>query len=202
MVKKLFKDDQSINKGKILKAAVEVFLKKGYQRTTIREISTKSNLSIGSIYFHFKNKEEILKEVTNNIELISTGTTLKKSDKEPPVNFLRNVNFELTEIMVKNYELLLFLINTSRSVTNLNSYLHEQFKNKTQDLTVMFENLVKNGVIRKIDPEKAAIFTLSNCFSMVMLKEGIFKKSLEKSFYKEMHNFILDVLANGFFLKK
>jgi len=202
MSKKLIKDEQSVNKGKILKAAVEVFLKKGYQQTTIREISTKSKLSTGTIYFHFKNKEEILKDVARKIDVIATGPFLEKTDEINPVKFLKNVNLELTEVMAKNYEFILLLINASRDVTNMNSFLYEQFKDKARDLTEMFEKLMKKGVIRQMDPEKAAIFTLSNCFSMVILKEGVFKKSLEKSYYEEMHKFILDIFANGFFLKK
>jgi len=202
MVKNLLKDERSINKEKILKAAVEVFLKNGYQRTTIREISTKSKLSTGTIYFYFKNKEEILKEVINKIELISTGAFPEKIDEINPVELLKNINLELTGVMAKNYEMLLLLINASSNIPKLNSFFYEQFKDRTQTLTEMFKQLIKKGVIREVNPEKAAIFTLSNSLSMVILKEGFLKKNLENTYYEEMHKFILDIFANGFFVKK
>jgi len=202
MVKKLLKDERSINKEKISKAAVEVFLKKGYQRTTIREISTKSKLSTGTIYFYYKNKEEILKEVINKIDLISKDTFPEKIDEINPVELLNNISLELTGIMAKNYELLLLVINASSNIPKLNSFFYEQFKDRTQDLMEMFEKLIKKGVIREVNPEKAAIFILSNSLSMVILKEGFLKKNLENTYYEEMHKFILDIFANGFFLKK
>jgi len=43
----------------ILGAARKLFLKKGYQQTTIRDICQRSGLSNGTVYFHFKNKDAI-----------------------------------------------------------------------------------------------------------------------------------------------
>ncbi|MEI6125679.1 MAG: TetR/AcrR family transcriptional regulator [Pseudomonadota bacterium] len=44
---------------RILDAARKLFLKKGYQHTTIRDICRASRLSNGTVYFHFKNKDAI-----------------------------------------------------------------------------------------------------------------------------------------------
>ena len=115
---------------------------------------------------------------------------------------MNNISLELTGIMAKNYELLLLVINASSNIPKLNSFFYEQFKDRTQTLTEMFKQLIKKGVIREVNPEKAAIFTLSNSLSMVILKEGFLKKNLENTYYEEMHKFILDIFANGFFVKK
>lgn len=47
----------------ILKTAYGLFLKKGYQSVSIKDIMEVSNLSKGGIYHHFENKEGILCEV-------------------------------------------------------------------------------------------------------------------------------------------
>ena len=44
---------------RILQAALELFVEKGYFNTNIPDISKKSRCSVGSIYHHFLNKEEI-----------------------------------------------------------------------------------------------------------------------------------------------
>lgn len=44
---------------RIVHAAVEVFAEKGYHRATIAEVVTRSGLSVGAIYTHFLNKEEL-----------------------------------------------------------------------------------------------------------------------------------------------
>ena len=44
----------------IVRAAAKLFAKKGYHRTSVKEIARSSGLSIGSLYDYIKNKEDIL----------------------------------------------------------------------------------------------------------------------------------------------
>ncbi len=44
---------------RILKAALELFVEQGYFNTNVPNISSRSKCSVGSIYHHFLNKEEI-----------------------------------------------------------------------------------------------------------------------------------------------
>ena len=44
---------------RIIQAAVAVFSEKGYHRATISDVVQRSGLSVGAIYTHFKNKEEL-----------------------------------------------------------------------------------------------------------------------------------------------
>lgn len=44
---------------RIIQAAVTVFSEKGYHRATISDVVGRSGLSVGAIYTHFKNKEEL-----------------------------------------------------------------------------------------------------------------------------------------------
>ena len=44
---------------RIISAAVTVFSEKGYHRATIADVVHRSGLSVGAIYTHFRNKEEL-----------------------------------------------------------------------------------------------------------------------------------------------
>ena len=60
--------DQAITKGentrqKVLKAAYQLFLEKGYHATSIRDISQRCKLTIGGVYNHFSGKGEIFEAV-------------------------------------------------------------------------------------------------------------------------------------------
>ena len=44
---------------RIVRAAVAVFGEKGYHRATIADVVARSGLSVGAIYTHFRNKEEL-----------------------------------------------------------------------------------------------------------------------------------------------
>lgn len=49
-----------INRADVLDAAARLFSEQGYQQTSTRQIAAAAGLKAGSIYHHFKNKEDIL----------------------------------------------------------------------------------------------------------------------------------------------
>ena len=49
-----------LSKEKIMNAAGEVFIQKGFDTATMQDIMEKCGLSKGAIYHHFKSKEEIM----------------------------------------------------------------------------------------------------------------------------------------------
>ncbi len=51
----------------ILKAATNIFLKKGYSKTSMREIAAKSDVVLSNIYNYFKNKDEIFCQIVKPV---------------------------------------------------------------------------------------------------------------------------------------
>ncbi|WP_152656616.1 TetR/AcrR family transcriptional regulator [Oceanobacillus sp. CFH 90083] len=49
-----------VRKAEILDASMKLFTEKGYLQTTTQDIINKVGISRGLLYYHFKNKEEIL----------------------------------------------------------------------------------------------------------------------------------------------
>jgi len=62
MSNKFSKED---TRSRIIKAATKLFAENGYQQTTIAEIAKIVGLAEGSIYEHFRGKEEILLTIPN-----------------------------------------------------------------------------------------------------------------------------------------
>jgi len=50
-------------RNRIIDASVDLFLEKGYEKTTIRDIGLKAGVLPGSMYNLFKNKDEVFAEV-------------------------------------------------------------------------------------------------------------------------------------------
>ena len=50
-------------RGDILSAAARLFRHEGYYATTMRDIAEESGIEAGSIYYHFRSKDQILSEV-------------------------------------------------------------------------------------------------------------------------------------------
>ncbi|MDY6825746.1 MAG: TetR/AcrR family transcriptional regulator [Bacillota bacterium] len=51
----------------ILDTALDVFLKEGYAKTTIAKISDQAKVGYGTVYSHFKGKDDILNNVVDNV---------------------------------------------------------------------------------------------------------------------------------------
>lgn len=63
-------------KNAIFKSALSVFSKNGYDGATMDEIATSAKVAKGTLYYHFKSKEEIFKYV------ISEGMNIIKEEME------------------------------------------------------------------------------------------------------------------------
>jgi len=59
-------------KGRLLATAAKLFNQKGYERTTVRDLATAVGIQSGSIFHHFKTKEDILKAVMTETILYNT----------------------------------------------------------------------------------------------------------------------------------
>ena len=55
-------EDQS--RERILRAAEEEFLEKGFEKASLRNISRNAGVTTGSLYWHFQNKEELFEALT------------------------------------------------------------------------------------------------------------------------------------------
>lgn len=53
------------SKQKIMKAAMDVFSRKGYAKANIREIARTAGISVGGVYLYFRNKEELYRSLIN-----------------------------------------------------------------------------------------------------------------------------------------
>jgi AcrR family transcriptional regulator len=70
---------------RLIIAAIDLFYKKGYPTTTIRDIGNKANISTSVIYHYFKDKEEILFEIIQlaGKDLLKLLTGIIEEVKDP-----------------------------------------------------------------------------------------------------------------------
>ncbi len=105
--------DADVRKNEILDAAADLFNSDGYDGTTISAIIEKAGIARGTIYYHFKSKEDILDALIDrrNTEFLAAARQIAE-DKSIPVieRLLRTIiamngdkdgNSELTRQMHK-----------------------------------------------------------------------------------------------------
>ena len=153
------------NKELILKNAYGLFLKKGYQSVSIKDIMDASDLSKGGIYHHFESKEGILFEVLNQYffkalaldESIFEGLNFKGRIKK--VYMLGVSLFAMVESMGKSgikypiKRLFLFQLECENF-----PQIREHFRETSNAYRVLIENMVfegiqNNEVNKELNPE-------------------------------------------------
>ncbi len=72
-----FVSDPTGARGRLLREAARLFREKGYERTTVRDLAAAVGIQSGSLFHHFRTKEEILKAVM--VETIHLNTALMQA---------------------------------------------------------------------------------------------------------------------------
>lgn len=106
-------------RGRLLKEAARLFRDKGYERTTVRDLAAAVGIQSGSLFHHFRTKEEILKAVM--VETIHLNTALLRAavDKaESDADKLRAlIRAELESINGQTGEAMAVLVYEWRSLS-------------------------------------------------------------------------------------
>ena len=149
LIKSNIKDKQLINKKRdhIAKKSVELFVKKGYHQTTVREIAKASGMSMGALYDYISTKEDILFLVCDHIHsTVSSKITGSFSQRNNSIQNLKNAIWEYYTIIdeIQDYMLLLY-----QETKSLNKDARKYIFNAELELTAIFEDILAQCISEK-----------------------------------------------------
>jgi AcrR family transcriptional regulator len=112
--------DPESARGKLLQMAAHLFRNKGYERTTVRDLASAVGIQSGSIFHHFKSKDEILRAVME--ETIHYNTALMRASLAEASSVrervLALIRCELQSIMGGTGEAMAVLVYEWRSLSD------------------------------------------------------------------------------------
>ena len=143
--------DPEIRRAEIMDAAMLLFMEKGYANTTTQDIVDKVNISRGLLYYHFKNKEDILYCLVERYseKLLRDIHVIVNDDDKTAIEKIRafidatiistdNVSAEGTELQ-KTVDL------------EENRYMLDKLSHKLiEKLTISFEMIINQGISEKV----------------------------------------------------
>ena len=143
--------DPEIRRTEIMDAAMLLFMEKGYANTTTQDIVDKVNISRGLLYYHFKNKEDILYCLVERYseKLLRDIHVIVNDDDKTAIEKIRafidatiistdNVTAEGTELQ-KTVDL------------EENRYMLDKLSHKLiEKLTIYFERIINQGISEKV----------------------------------------------------
>nr|WP_171820111.1 TetR/AcrR family transcriptional regulator [Pseudomonas chlororaphis] len=111
--------DPDSARGKLLQTAAHLFRNKGYERTTVRDLAGAVGIQSGSIFHHFKSKDDILRAVME--ETIHYNTALMRAElaeaRDVRERVLALIRCELQSIMGGSGEAMAVLVYEWRSLS-------------------------------------------------------------------------------------
>ncbi|BCH23922.1 TetR/AcrR family transcriptional regulator [Mesorhizobium sp. L-8-3] len=141
------------NEAKILKAAVELFSRKGFDGTRIAEIAEASELPKANVYYYFSTKEEIY---TRLIESVLEGWDKAlehiRSDSEPREALTAYVTAKLDYSRQHAAESRFFANEMMRGGTFLTRKQKQHMQEITRDRAAVVEGWIRSGKMAPIDP--------------------------------------------------
>lgn len=143
--------DPEIRRAEIMDAAMLLFMEKGYANITTQDIVDKVNISRGLLYYHFKNKEDILYCLVERYseKLLRDIHVIVNDDDKTAIEKIRafidatiistdNVSAEGTELQ-KTVDL------------EENRYMLDKLSHKLiEKLTIYFEKIINQGISEKV----------------------------------------------------
>ncbi|MFO7964459.1 MAG: TetR/AcrR family transcriptional regulator [Desulfobacterales bacterium] len=192
----------------IIVAAKRVFSEKGFNKATMEDIASEAELSPGTLYLYFKNKEELYASLSLRILQylnirVQHVNDEKRLDPEQKMTALREAMFD-----VYNFDPLtiinLFHLQSSETLKNLSpeflDEINELSRKSIGGIATVIEEGIKKGVFVNRHPIALADIFWS-LFSGVILWEA--SKNIlnqEKDYLKNTLEIAFDIFTKG--LKK
>lgn len=194
------KQTRSINtKEKILEAALKLFCAKGYYKTTTNEIAKVADVSIGSLYSYFKDKDTIFMEILedyNQLFIKVHDASIKNEDvyKSDKRAWLR----QFIEGMIKVHEISKEL-NTEIKILSYSrpevAAISEKHRELTRKMTLDYFYVCKEDIKVK-DIEAAAIVSYNLISSIVdyivFEKNEIERERILETTVESLYKFLME----------
>ena len=152
-------------KKQILEAALKIFIKKGYAKTTMDDIVILSGLSKGALYHYYKSKKDLFLDLIDHWEVYTFKNFYKKSSKSNSASdtirlFGHNVLKTLKDKKIAYLAEVEFLSLSNHDI---------DIKHRTQllydKLLNLFEKVVNKGIKQKefkdLDVRTTAMFIIA-----------------------------------------
>lgn len=143
----------------IVKAAVDLFVDKGFHKTTVREIARKFGMSVGTLYEYIRTKEDILYLVCDYIHKSFSMRVHPSLEITPDsVETLKGAIDTYFRMIDELQDYLLFLYQETKSLSRDDrKYVFKAEQEMTEIFEVILRRGIKDGSF-KIGEQEAPLF--------------------------------------------
>ena len=189
----------------IIVAAKRVFSEKGFSKTTMEDIAREAELSPGTLYLYFKNKDELYASLSlrilqyMNIRL----EDVKKENDSNPEQKIASIKEALHDVYQFDPMILInmFHLQSSETLKNLSSPLLENItelsRNSLQIIADIFKNSSGRNTLLTRQPTAAADIVWSLFTGVVLWEESKRMIDDDKDYLKPTLDIAFEIFARG-----
>jgi len=189
----------------IIVAAKRVFSEKGYSKATMEDIAREAELSPGTLYLYFKNKDELYASLSLRI-LQYLNIRLEDVKKEKDIEPRRKIA-AIKEALFDVYQfdpmilINMFHLQSSETLKNLSSPLLENITELSRNSLTILAEIFKDDTGQEIfanhHPTAIADIVWSLFTGVVLWEESKRMIDNEKDFLKQTLDVAFEILSRG-----
>ncbi len=165
-------------KQQILAAARKTFTGQGYTHASMRCIAREAGISVGGVYLHFKNKEDLYRTLQKEwMEQLNRSTIAALRDHHDPAEAI--ASFIATSIdFARNHREMIDLMGRELGFSYGSEIKRRFFRERRRLIAEIIDRGITAGVFHSCDAEETAriIFSILRGYilSMVIEEEALF----------------------------
>lgn len=189
---------ESATRSRILKAALRLFARKGYDGTTTRDLAEAADVAEGTLFRHFPNKKAILIEVASQgwVELLTDLLTELSgmANYKAVAQVMRRRMLSMHE----NADLLKVCFMEAQFHADLRERIQEEVIVKMTDVAeAFFQTAMDQGIYRPMNPKVVARVFLGMFAVAGFSQSTILSPAAAGSEMQEMAEGIADIFLHG-----
>lgn len=136
---------QQLTRKAIMDVARDLFVTKGYQHVSMRQIAMKLNMSHGAIYYHFKNKAELFTAlVEDHFQMLDRELDRIMAESGEPYQKMKKVMLGFIEFGLNHqshYEIM-FLTKDEEVLQSINQGPSQSYERFAQAVSHLYSNKI------------------------------------------------------------
>lgn len=144
-------------KRKIFETSMKLFAEKGYDATSIEEITATVGVAKGTLYYHFSSKEEIFSFlVEEGIKLLQNSVDIKTAKFSNYIDKLKAIVLIQIKIVVKYEDIITILLSQFWGNESRNQMCKKHIISYINKIEEIVKAGIEKGEIKKGSPQAIA----------------------------------------------
>ena len=185
-------------KRKIFEASMKLFAEKGYEGTSIEEITSEVGVAKGTLYYHFTSKEEIFDFlISEGMGLLENSIQIKVNKQDNYVDKVRAIILIQVKL-VENYEKFITILTTEMWGNSERSKACRNFVSEyLKDIKKILDEGIEKGELKETNTDLMSKEILGFLFSSLYAKKMNPNFTVEETFKSIDRDFMIGIKAKS-----